>query len=93
MMHSGAQNVYLTDINLVRNAMQAVSPTVMCAVPRFYEKVYSAIHEKVAQAPWHRRTLFNWAIAQGRKAFLAHISGKSRSPLLGYCIASPIGWC
>lgn len=81
IMHTGAQNVYLTDTNLVRNAMQSVSPTVMCAVPRFYEKVYSAIHEKVAQAPWYRRALFNWAIAQGRKTFLARVSGSLRSPL------------
>lgn len=66
IMHSGAQNVYLSDTNLVRDAMQAVKPTMMCAVPRFYEKVYSAVHEKVAQAPWYRQHLFRWAIAQGQ---------------------------
>ncbi|KHN53349.1 AMP-dependent synthetase/ligase [Pectobacterium fontis] len=76
IMHRGAQNVYLSNTNLVRDAMQAVKPTVMCAVPRFYEKVYSAIHEKVAQAPWYRQRIFNWAVAQGRHAFLASQAGK-----------------
>lgn len=76
IMHRGAQNVYLSNTNLVREAMQTVKPTVMCAVPRFYEKVYSAIHEKVAQAPWYRQRLFNWAIAQGQRAFLASQTAK-----------------
>ncbi|MCL2894113.1 AMP-dependent synthetase/ligase [Brenneria tiliae] len=76
IMHSGAQNVYLSDTNLVRAAMQAVKPTVMCAVPRFYEKVYSAIYEKAAQAPWYRQRLFRWAVAQGRRVFLLRRAGK-----------------
>ncbi|WP_033575429.1 AMP-dependent synthetase/ligase [Dickeya chrysanthemi] len=76
IMHCGAQNVYLRDTNQVRAAMAAVSPTVMCAVPRFYEKVFSAIHEKVAQAPWHRRTLFHWGLAQGSKRFVRRQTGK-----------------
>ncbi len=66
IMHCGALNVYLSDTNQVRAAMEAVSPTLMCAVPRFYEKVYCGIHEKVAQAPWHRRLLFRWALERGR---------------------------
>ena len=44
-MHTGALNVYLSDTNLVRKAMVSVKPTVMCAVPRFYEK-YSAVFTK-----------------------------------------------
>ncbi|KAA9002612.1 long-chain fatty acid--CoA ligase [Affinibrenneria salicis] len=71
VMHSGAQNVFLADTGLVRNAMQAVRPTLMCAVPHFYEKVYAAIHEKVAQSDWRRRLLFRWAVAQGRRMFQA----------------------
>lgn len=75
-MHSSAQNVYLSDTNQVRRAMNDVKPTVMCAVPRFYEKVYSGIHEQVAQAPWYRRVLFLWAMVQGRQVFLRQQRGK-----------------
>lgn len=67
VMHSGARNVYLTDTNAVREALADVKPTVMCAVPRFYEKVYSAVQSKVAKAPLIRRLLFKWAIGVGKK--------------------------
>ena len=36
-MHSGAQNVFLPNTDWVREAMGQVRPTLMCAVPRFYE--------------------------------------------------------
>ncbi|VDZ52612.1 Long-chain-fatty-acid--CoA ligase FadD15 [Serratia odorifera] len=70
IMHSGAQNVFLPNTDWVRDAMAAVRPSVMCAVPRFYEKIYSAVHEKVARAPWWRRKLFHWAIGCGERKFL-----------------------
>lgn len=66
VMHVGALNVYLTDTNLVREALADVKPTVMCAVPRFYEKVYSAVQGKVSKAPWARRMLFKMAISLGK---------------------------
>ncbi|WP_147457700.1 AMP-dependent synthetase/ligase, partial [Serratia plymuthica] len=76
IMHSGAQNVYLPNTDWVREAMTAVRPTLMCAVPRFYEKIFSAVHEKVARAPWLRRALFHWAIVCGERKFLQERAGK-----------------
>ncbi|WP_431223765.1 AMP-dependent synthetase/ligase [Serratia sp. L9] len=76
IMHSGAQNVYLPNTDWVREAMADVRPTLMCAVPRFYEKIFSAVHEKVARAPWHRRVLFHWAIVCGERKFLQERAGK-----------------
>lgn len=72
----GAQNVYLTDAQIVRDAMVAVKSTVMCAVPRFYEKVYAAINQKVAKAYWLRRQLFNWALSQGKRHVAMAQQGK-----------------
>ncbi len=76
IMHSGAQNVYLPNTDWVREAMASVRPTLMCAVPRFYEKIFSAVHEKVARAPWLRRALFHWAIVCGERKFLQERAGK-----------------
>ena len=76
IMHSGAQNVFLPNTDWVREAMTAVRPTLMCAVPRFYEKIFSAVHEKVACAPWLRRALFHWAIVCGERKFLQERAGK-----------------
>lgn len=74
VMHTGAVNVYLTDTHAVREAMSTVKPTVMCAVPRFYEKVYSAIQYKVSQASMLRQFIFKWAIKQGEKQREAQLS-------------------
>lgn len=75
-MHSGAQNVFLPNTDWVREAMGQVRPTLMCAVPRFYEKIFSAVQEKVARAPWLRRALFHWAIVCGERKFLQERAGK-----------------
>ncbi len=36
--------------------------------------------EKVSQAPWHRRKLFNWAIKCGERQFLRKLQGKKSCP-------------
>ncbi|CNJ73270.1 AMP-dependent synthetase/ligase [Yersinia aldovae] len=83
VMHTGAQNVYIRDTDWVRPAMQAVKPTVMCAVPRFYEKVFSAINDKVALAKWYRRMLFRWAVGRGERKFQCLQRGQKPSLLSG----------
>jgi len=42
-------------------------PTVMVAVPRVYEKMHQQVMALVRGAPVHRRVLFHWAVAQGRR--------------------------
>lgn len=70
VLHRGAVNCYLEDPHQVREAMATVRPTLMCAVPRFYEKIYTAVWDKVNHAPVHRRALFNWAIRTAENEFL-----------------------
>ncbi|MGG4607838.1 AMP-dependent synthetase/ligase [Providencia sp. Me31A] len=81
VMHVGALNVYLTDTNYVREALADVKPTVMCAVPRFYEKVYSTVQSKAAKASWPHRMLFKWAILLGKKRVNAMAKGRQPSLL------------
>lgn len=71
VLHRGAINCYLEDPHQVRDALTALKPTLMCAVPRFYEKIYAAIWDKVNQAPSHRQTLFNWAIRSAQSHLLS----------------------
>lgn len=75
VLHRGAVNCYLEDPHQVREAMSAVRPTLMCAVPRFYEKIYTAVWDKVNKAPTHRRALFNWAITTAENELLGKKSG------------------
>ncbi|GGA81609.1 long-chain-fatty-acid--CoA ligase [Neiella marina] len=60
-LFKGATNVYLRDPSRVMDVIEQVKPSVMCAVPRLYEKAYATIHAKVAQAPKLRQQIFSWA--------------------------------
>ena len=55
-----------------------VHPTVMCSVPRVYEKMYGAVTARVAEAPAYRRALFRWALNVGRR----HSVERKRSTVL-----------
>ncbi|KMK51148.1 long-chain fatty acid--CoA ligase [[Actinobacillus] muris] len=71
VFHRGAVNCYLEDTNQVRQALEQTQPTLMCAVPRLYEKIYTAVWDKVQKAPLHRRALFHWAVKVGEHYFRA----------------------
>lgn len=92
VLYKGATNCYLQDTMQVRAALGEIRPTVMCAVPRFYEKIFSAIHEKVAKAPLVRKVLFTWAVNMGAKMAACHQQGRKPSLLLkkSYALADKI---
>ncbi|QYJ86147.1 long-chain fatty acid--CoA ligase [Shewanella mesophila] len=68
----GGHNVYLQDPMTVKEAIVDVKPHTLCVVPRFLEKVYSAVQDKVAKAPSTRQKLFAWAMAVGERQFEAN---------------------
>ncbi|RJX70520.1 long-chain fatty acid--CoA ligase [Vibrio sinensis] len=78
-LYKGATNCYLQDTMQVRDALGEIRPTVMAAVPRFYEKIFSAIHEKVSKAPFIRKVLFTWAVNMGAKMAVCHQEGRKPS--------------
>ncbi|ATY78823.1 long-chain fatty acid--CoA ligase [Aeromonas veronii] len=82
VLYCGAENVYIRDPQKVMDVIGEVQPTVMCAVPRLYEKAYAMIQAKVAQAPALRRALFGWATKVGKQMVANRQAGKSASPLL-----------
>lgn len=63
----GGHNVYLQDPMEAKEAIAVVKPHTLCVVPRFLEKVYSAVNDKVSKAPAVRQKLFNWALSVGHK--------------------------
>lgn len=82
VLYCGAENVYIRDPQKVMDVIGEVQPTVMCAVPRLYEKAYAMIQARVAQAPRLRRALFGWATGVGKRMVATRQAGKSASPLL-----------
>jgi long-chain acyl-CoA synthetase len=83
VLYRGAENVYIRDPQTVMDVIGDVRPTVMCSVPRLYEKAYAAIQARVAQAPHLRRTLFAWATKVGERVVACREAGASAPPLLG----------
>jgi long-chain acyl-CoA synthetase len=71
VLYTGATNVYLKDTMQVVEALREVQPTIMAAVPRFYEKVFSTIHEKVSKASFVKKLMFTWAVNMGAKVAAA----------------------
>jgi len=85
VLYKGATNCYLQDTMQVREALNDIRPTVMCAVPRFYEKIFAAIHEKVSRAPVHRKMVFTWAVNMGARIAVCQQQGRTPSFMLDKC--------
>jgi long-chain acyl-CoA synthetase len=65
--HKGMENNYLLNPREVVEAMKVVKPTIMCTVPRFFEKTYNVVHEKLEHYSPLKRKIFYWAINVGHK--------------------------
>lgn len=76
MIFHGAAIAYAESMQTVAADMQIVKPTVAAAVPRFYEKVYAGIREKLQTASPAQRTIFEWAVRVGKKRYADRLAGK-----------------
>lgn len=77
----GATLIVNTDPREVQQSMRETHPTSMCAVPRFWEKVYTGVKEKIDNASAVQRKLFTHALAVGRKHNIEYLSRGKRPPL------------
>lgn len=73
---------YLEDTNLVREALAEVCPTLMCAVPRFYEKIFATVHDKADASSFAKRMLFKLAVKTGRRVLTLKEQNRKPSFLL-----------
>ncbi len=65
---AGAQVVFARGIETLTDDMKIHAPTLMMSVPRLYEKIYAKIIAGVQSGSFLKRTIFNWAISQGKAA-------------------------
>jgi long-chain acyl-CoA synthetase len=61
MLAAGAIINYAEGIEQVPQNLLEVRPTICCAVPRLYEKIYARIFEAANAGPAFRKKLFFWA--------------------------------
>ena len=68
------------DPHLIQETIQQVRPTCMCSVPRFWEKVYTAVQEKIASMSAFRRAMIRLALSIGHRRNLEYKSRGRRVP-------------
>ena len=65
----------------VQQSMKETHPTCMSSVPRFWEKVYMGVMEKIETASAPKRKLFQYALNVGKKHNIDYLSKGKRPPL------------
>ena len=68
-LHRGIQIYFNEDPKQIATVLTEVKPTLMCSVPRLFEKVYAGIQEKKSQATPIKLKLFNWALSVGNEYY------------------------
>lgn len=77
----GAELIVNTYPKEVLDTLHEMHPTCMCAVPRFWEKVYIGVKDKIEKANPMQRKIMLHALAVGRKHNVEYLSRGKRPPL------------
>lgn len=80
-LHKGVKIAINLDPKIIQTTLPEVRPTLMCNVPRFWEKVYAGVHEKIQNSPKFMKGLFLHAIKVGRKYNLEYINKGKKPPM------------
>lgn len=82
IMYKGA----VSYINLrpieIQQTIKEVRPTVMCSVPRFWEKVYTGVQEKINTSTGIARKLLFHAVEIGKKRNIDYVRQEKKVPFL-----------
>jgi long-chain acyl-CoA synthetase len=81
-IHQGVPLAYCRDFIGVPAALRELRPTLLPAVPRFYERVASQVQTEIDAAGPFRRALAARALAAGRRAAVLRRAGRRPGPLL-----------
>jgi long-chain acyl-CoA synthetase len=80
--YHGATLAFCAEATRVGEAMGAVHPTVLPAVPRIYEKIHAGVLEQIESAGGAKRALGLWALGVGARASRLRRAGRPVPPLL-----------
>lgn len=80
-LSEGAQLIINTYPREIQESMRQTHPTCMSSVPRFWEKVYTGVKERMDNASAMQRKLFLHALAVGKKHNIDYLSRGKRPPL------------
>jgi long-chain acyl-CoA synthetase len=66
----------------IQTAIREVRPTVMCSVPRFWEKVYIGVKEQIDSFKPYMKGVVTWALALGEIYNLDYLRQEKNPPVL-----------
>jgi len=70
---------FAESIDTVPDNLREVAPALFFAVPRIWEKFYSAVALRMRDATWPGRLAYRWAIGVGTRAAEARLAGRRPS--------------
>ena len=82
MIMAGTTIAYSTSILRVADNIPDVRPTVMVAVPRFFEKLHIKVLDALREAPAIRQKIFHWGMGVGRRRNGMMMKGITPGPIL-----------
>ncbi|WP_315291211.1 long-chain fatty acid--CoA ligase [Hoylesella loescheii] len=80
-LSEGAQIIINTNPHEIQDSMRQTHPTCMSSVPRFWEKVYTGVKERIEAASPLQRRLFTRALEVGRRHNIHYLSRGKQPPL------------
>ena len=81
MLSAGVSIAYAETMETVGDNAIEVRPTILCGVPRFYEKVCARVLEAGREMHGMKRALFDWGLRVGARKARAHFERRSLGPL------------
>jgi len=81
-LHRGCTLAICPDPREIQTHIKEVRPQAMCSVPRFWEKVYAGVQEKIEGSGFILRALFHRAIQIGKKHNLDYVNQGKKAPWL-----------
>lgn len=80
-IYSAIPVYYNEDPKLIAEVLKEVKPTLMCSVPRLFEKIYSSIQDKKSTASPVKQKLMDWSVSIGNQYFNEHIRLSKKIPV------------
>lgn len=81
-LYSGIEVYFNADPKQFATVLKEVRPTLMCTVPRIYEKIYAAIQEKKKSASAIKVKLMDWALAVGHQYHNHYLKNELKVPIV-----------
>lgn len=79
---NGIEVYFNRDPKQIAEVLKKVKPTIMCTVPRIYEKIYTAIQDKKKEASPSKVKMMDWALSVGNEYYNNHKRLELPTPLL-----------